>query len=504
MKRKILTLLATMMSFIVLTVTVSASGTCSITIKSSTSGVSVAGKTFTAYQLFSVTTSGDQNQNVAYEFANDSVQEWMRVYFKDENLVAYQAVEKINGLTETLDMFANDVMNAIKSDELSLEGKQSIESDGNVVIQGLQPGYYLIYETTTNQSIYSASILATTMGDHNVNLKAEIPTMDKKVDGQDKITASVGDEVTFTLTSKVPDMTGYNKYYFIVRDTMTEGLAYKTDSMVITLGDATLSEGNDYYIEQVQEDGKVKLKIVFNDFIQYKQQKGESIVITYMATVTDSIINIGNATNTADIVYSNNPNYDYEGNTPNTGNPNDPTNPNWPEDKKPPLEESEESIVTVYSFYFDLIKVDQDKKPLSGATFVIYDQDPTQNSNLEILGEGTSGDDGKVTFIKNGQKVALKAGTYYIVETQAPDGYNKLTKPIVITITESGGFEATIDGQPKEIVKGTITFNVENRTGTLLPETGGMGTKIFMIVGASLMLGSAVLLVTKKIVQEKK
>lgn len=255
---------------------------------------------------------------------------------------------------------------------------------------------------------------------------------------------------------------------------------------------------------------------------------GKDIVVTYSATVTTAA-SIGTANkNEATITFSNNPSYDYEGNTGT--NPDDPQ-----DDPNAPTGETPKSSTETYTTSLTIKKVDGDGNALKGAEFpltgtalntVIITRDEfveDANGTYYLLADGTYsttapenyegalykkhtvsdtvvkeeqveykafvGDDGLVTF------TGLSAGNYTVKESVVPDGYNGID-PIAINITfNNGAFD--VDGDA-EVANNLISLTVENNTGSLLPETGGIGTYIFYGVGFALMAAAVVLYIYKR------
>ena len=417
-------------------------------------------------------------------------------------------------------------------------------------------GYYVIEDTTTDGAFVkpvSALIIDTATPDVEINVKAEKPGVDKKIDTDNDLTSTddraensqtaIGDTVTYVITSKVPDMAGYKKYFFIAQDTMSKGLTYN-NNMVITVGNKTLT-ANDYTATPtVNEDGTTSLKIVFHDFLQYNTEEfvGKPITITYTALLNDNAeINKIPNTNEVYLQYSNNPGVDYEGE-------NEPTEEDI---EKEPLGETPKEDVKTFTTALEIVKTDPNGNRLEGAEFTLtgetmnrvrveqesfelnetgeywklkdgsytttdpnstIDGAPVDQTKYENLTDkyakittttyvtkadgpltitATVGEDGTVRF------EGLKEGEYTITETKAPTGYNPLTEETKFTITwneTTNGFEFTGAADANGIAQVTVV----NQTGTELPSTGGMGTTIFYILGGIMVLAAVVMLVTKK------
>jgi fimbrial isopeptide formation D2 family protein/LPXTG-motif cell wall-anchored protein len=352
----------------------------------------------------------------------------------------------------------------------------------------------------------------------------------------------VGDKIDYVLTSKVPTMDGYNKYFFIINDTMSEGLTFNND-VVVKIGSKTLVEGTDYTVEITNNaDGTTSFQIIFKNFIQYKAVAGTAIEVTYSATLNEKakIGEEGNP-NTANLTFSNNPNVDGKG---------DDENPDKPGPKEDDvIGETPDDTVITYTSGIKLKKVDAEGKSLTGAKFkiegvaekvVIINENiftKSENGTYYRLTDGTYTEEEPNDLTKkNYESTSVKyelitvvnkttektnivteawvdengiitfeglgEGTFTITEMEAPEGYNKLTNPITIVISFNKNgtpkWTATQNGNPMELEGNLFAFEVVNKAGATLPTTGGMGTTLFYVVGAVLVMAAVVLLITKK------
>lgn len=403
-------------------------------------------------------------------------------------------------------------------------------------------GYYLLKDATTDvtENALSLNILEV-VKDVTVSPKADHPTVDKKI-GTDITTgveaneATIGDKVPFVIASKVPQMQGYTKYFFVLNDSMTAGLTYNKD-VAIKIGATTLAA--DAY-DVTYDDTANTMKIVIKNFIQYKSVAGKDIVVTYSATLNEKAdLKDGNK-NTVKLTYSNNPNVDYKGD-------NEP-------DTTDPVGETPEHVTVTYSTKLQLTKVDgaDHNVKLEGVEFQItgtsiktavskgdyFKQDaagtyyqlkdgtftetaPTteteskyvstsvkyakvtdtaeQTKMQKVTASGTTDANGLITF------EGLGAGTYYITEMKTKSGYNLLTAPITVVITATPGatsctWTATMNGAPAtfDTKDNMVKLTVENNKGSDLPITGGIGTTIFYVIGGLLVCGAVVMAITKK------
>ena len=464
---------------------------------------------------------------------------------------------KIPDNAETLDVFASTVAGFLST--VKYTGSTDTDEDGDGVytaqITNLPAGYYLVKEAdfTEDEGVGNAytKFILRIVKSVEVDAKADVPTLEKKVsdkpDGTygDAAAASVGSKVYFKITSKVPNMDGYNKYYFIVNDTLSEGLTFNNDLTIKIGTDTVLSNSSDYTVTQTQDPesptpgtgSKTKLEIVFKDFITKKNLAGQAITITYSATVNEyaEIGTTGNL-NTANLEYSNNPNVEYEGD--NEPNPGEPTG------------ETPDDITAVYVTAIQIHKVDTSGNALKGAEFTLTGESVIKTGVTQFNNFVVDNDNGTYYLLKDGKTytqtaptpetldkyqqpiqkyspaepvtkwdetiddkavtgtvgetgvlkfAGLGAGTYTIKETKAPENYNKIDD-ITVNITcklpekiDTGNEPCTWKYQigseeVAEAANGIIPLTIENRSGAELPSTGGIGTTIFVYGGIILMV----------------
>ena len=436
--------------------------------------------------------------------------------------------------------------------------------EGGYRIENMDLGYYLIDDITNpTEGSYkpvAALALQTAKPDASVEIKAEKPGIDKVIDDDNDLTttedrvdaneAAIGDTITYVIDSKVPNMIGYDKYYFIIHDTMSKGLTY-TNNMVITVGNKTLVEGVDYTLELDEKTGEpTKMKIVFNNFIQYNTEEyiDAPIVVSYTAVLNqDCEVNTIPNTNTVKLEYSNNPEVDCDGEN----------QPSEEDKEKNPTGETPEVTVETFTTTLEIVKTDMNGNRLQGAEFTLtgttmntvrietetFELDPdgaywklidgsyTTTDPESIIdgvavskekyasltdkysktttttyqtkeGEtltitGTVGEDGVLRF------EGIPSGEYVITETKAPEGYNKLTDSINVTINaeyveENGEGKIVYTYEGATDVNGVARVTVVNAFGDELPSTGGAGTTMFYILGGLLAAAAVVLLISRK------
>lgn len=362
-------------------------------------------------------------------------------------------------------------------------------------------GYYLI-----DSSLGALCALDTTNATANVTEKNEKPKEDKEVTNPEGL--KVGDTVEYKITVTVA--AGAENY--VVHDTMSKGLTFNTSSLAVKIGENAVDTEN-YTYTYAQEGAPLEDKCTFevkfeNDYMK-TLEVGTVITLTYKATINPDAVKVDTVTNKTHLDYG-------DGNTVNT----------TPEQNVP---------TPLYSF--DMVKISSKKALLSGAEFQLLDKRGTAislvdmgNNQYRPAVEGdTSSTDTIITNDKAITFVGFSSGTYQLKETKAPTGYNLLNGPVQIEITENENktqatltvgestqtigvdvndntknhFAATVtptNATEEDADQNTIVGGVQivNLTGAELPSTGGIGTTLFYIVGGLLIVGAAVLLITKK------
>lgn len=456
-----------------------------------------SGSEYAAYKLMSATDGGDGKFSYTVNSTYSSILKEVSGKTTDAEVISYVSGLDAAG-TRT---FADAVYAKVKS--MSADYTSSSNS-----FSGVDQGYYLIVETKTgsDQDTYSLVMLDTAgKDDVSVATKESAPSLEKKVQEKNDSTGTtsawqdgadydIGDNVPFKLTGTVSaKYADYKMYKYVFHDTLSNGLTFNSSSVVVKV-DGTTIDASNYTVNTSTTDG-CSFEIVFNDLKTITGATvtaSSNITVEYTAKLNDNAV-IGSAgnPNVAKLEYSNNP---YDTTNPTTGK--------TPEDK-----------VIVFTYKLVANKTDKDGNALSGAGFTLYKLIKGENGAEDSYQAVGSEITGVTTFNFTG----IDAGTYKLVETTVPAGYNKAedlvfqvvatydtdsTDPKLTDITIKDSTGAVISGENKvfttNLAAGTATTNVVNNSGTELPSTGGIGTTIFYVVGGVLVFVAVVALVAKK------
>lgn len=540
---------------------IAAEPTGSITIQNpGNSNATVAGKTFKVYKIFDATTSGN---NTSYSWYKDGGNIPFYDFFYGANGIVGQNVENGNvqdaveflaeknsgGNNFELSQVAEKLHDYIVEKNIAyVEKITASDTATSVTVSDLSYGYYLVYDDTDlsgdgTSAVRSAVMLSNVNKDAVITLKANRPQILKQIKKHNEeygkgTSVSIGDTVTFKITTVVPSHTLYTDYTYYVEDVMHDGLVLDVDSIKVyqndielegdfTLTTTGLSEGVDF---------KVDFTALMNDDDKY--EIGDELVIIYDAKVTNAIQAQKANQNTAKLTYS-----------------NDPT--------APTSTGSVSDVANVYSYQFVFTKFAEDTHGvltnvrLAGAEFKLFrvvegqeDQlitfttiEKTHESTEEggeattyiqyVVAEGNTGSIDTLTTHNKGEATislghlnmgghlgdvsifGLAEGTYKLVETKAPDGYVIADKPFKIKIEDQIGELGSVgtltvtgqyDGEIGNIVNTngiaesilTVWAEITNRPGSALPETGGIGTTLFTVLGVILMAGAVAFFISRK------
>lgn len=430
---------------------------------------------------------------------------------------AYQYMLTMTDNSTEMDAFAKDARdyyNAHTTDFASIAvTKEAV--DNTATFTELEAGSYLIMPesgSTSTTRHTDAMIKNVIDGETNaVTIKSIYPTVDKTVAPQssttfaDDTTAKIGDTVSFKLTSTVPDMTDYESndpavpaYKFSFVDTMSEGLTYVADSVEVTIGtkdNAALVAANDYTVTAPDYTATPVTNVLTIAFADLKKVTGivagDTITVTYSAKINEKAV-VGGNTNSAEVVYSNNPSDTTE------------TNHSTPD------------ISTVYTYSIVIDKYTMDnttKVQLPGAVFEI--STTSGGTAIQLVSEGNDVyhvatteeiDDTDVAKVSQVTSPAsglitiegLNTGTYYIKEVTPPTGYNGLQDPVSVEIIKGTTFAETTYKVGDATAASDNTVGILNRPGALIPTTGGIGTIIFTVLGAGVIIAGVVFTSRKK------
>lgn len=500
------------------------------TLTVSTTDASFASQNVKAYQMFSATVNA--NGGAAYTLNA----EW-EGFFSDSatsgltecsgktgsalSTCAYTELGKLTTESEQIKAFATKASNWAQakkgtgtSANATAVGTQQLPAsatDGkySVSFTGLNFGYYLVAVpgvANANADGKYATLVSVTTNAQAVtaDIKGVLPTVEKKVQTGtqggnptygDSTDAKVGDTLTFTLTSTIPDMSAYDSYVFNFKDKLSGGLTFGAITSVKVEGaDAALTENTDYEVTKPNKTNNNTLTVVMKDFKNKQQDNtGKKITVTYTATLNDSAVIGGEGnTNSATVEYSNNPTTDGKG-------------------------ESTPDIVRVYTYQFGIekyAKTDHNTKlanaefklEAKGATdaikFVVKTTGDATNATVYRVaqknadGNYETGADTKIVTPASGRVdlTGLAKGEYVLTETKAPDGYNLPTTAWGVkvdgTVNTDGkttttainyNLNSTNPSYDQTAANGII--GIENATGPTLPSTGGMGTALFTVFG---------------------
>lgn len=428
--------------------------------------------TYTAYKIFDVTNS-DENYSYTIsktDAAFSAVKAYADVTANGLTLADVANTNKCNVSFDTsfsAASFAQHLKTNLDKNPGSLGNGTVFTKDGSTVkASGLNLGYYFVSGTSG-----TVCELATNK-DIQIRDKNEAPEIEKSVDDKDG-TVEIGQVLKYTINGKVPSTKGYDEYTYEVTDTMSEGLTFNND-VKVTIG------GTDVTIAATITN-KANGFVASVNMKDYQEQIDAPVVITYTATVNENAIQHDKETNTATLKYSDNP-----------------------ADKNSYKESSEKVDVFSFNIVINKYATGNESTKLKNAKFVLKNNDGKYYKYDAATKAVTWVDDKsaatEVTTDVNGAAHfdGLQAGTYKLEETAAPAGYNQLTKDITIMLDKTGS--ATIDGvasTPAE-TDHSLTAGVANSTGTMLPETGGTGTAIFVALGALAVICAGVFLVTNK------
>lgn len=461
------------------TVDTQAGGTGTITIRNASQS-----QTYTVYKLFDATVTED-GTGISYKVPTGKT-------LADN---PYFAVDSKGNVTAKEGADVSSEAFATWAKSFGGTGVKSAKAtDNTLVFTNLTFGYYFVTSSLgTVLTVDSTKPNATVIDKNTTN-----PTIPDPNDGGGKKIVAADGTTTSTTTAKIGDTVPFQFKFnatnfvtaagvtkqiksYTITDTPT-ALTINQDSVAVKVGTETLVKDKDYTVS-FGDTGKMTVVLTW-----IKEDKSTiynspiEVNVTYSAVVTKDAKE-GEATNTATLGYNSfdptNPKDPNHPDNPDPDTPDTPVDPKNPEDNK----------TTVTTHLFTLKKTNEAKETLTGAEFKLYDAS-TGGTEIKVVEESegvyrVAEADEKGVVIKAGEVVikGLKGKTtYYLEETKAPDGYNILTERQAIEVTSENTAEA----------------NVVNKKGGLLPSTGSIGTTMFYISGAVMLMGAFIFMVSKR------
>lgn len=468
------------------------------------SGQTLTGQTIYLYKLFDVTESGSgATKNYAYTINTvngykEAIKSALGSSTITDTSTDADYADEVAKLGEDNAAEVQKFANAFTTYALTKNvtetvnsGKLTDTNKDSYVFSNLAYGYYLVYVTGGKQ--IQSSLVTVDSDVATVNLKSEAPSIEKKAN---KTTVEIGNVVTYTVTGSIPDTTGYAEYVYKIHDELSTGLDFVNDANGEALGegvktvnakvaftDNTLTAGGTTpTTATLDTTNNRKMSLDLSAWVRDNQtNKGKEFTVTYYAKVNQSAVITEK--NKAQLEYGNNP---------------DDTTTTTPSEAKTP------------TYPLDILKIKKDNNiKLAGAKFSLYTSETDakngtnpikvtgNNGNYVVDSTSTTTEFVSVENIEgkdyNLHVNGLAEGTYYLVETKAPDGFNKLTAPVVIKITRSTDAEVDNWTISKDgTVENDKVIDIANSTGSLLPSTGGRGAIAFAVIAALLVFGVAV------------
>lgn len=474
--------------------------TLTVNVKSTEPAQDLKGQTINLYKLFDVTESkSGETTNYAYTVNNTykaALASALKIgeTSKDEDFVKAVADQEA-----TIQQFANDFTAKALTDNLGAtktSGKIA-ESKTSYEFTGLDAGYYLVYVTGGKE--IQSSLVTVDETTNTVNLKTEAPSIEKTAD---KTTVNIGDVVTYTVKGSIPDTTGYAQYVYKIHDELSTGLDFVNDAKGTALGagattvnvtvaftdNSVTAAGTTPTVATLDTANNRKMSLDLSEWVRANQaNKGKEFTVTYYAKVNkDAVVT---EKNNAKLEYGNNPT------DTTTTTPSEAKTPTYPLDI---LKTKKDSNVKLAGAKFSLYTSEADAKNGTNPIKVTG-----KNGNYVVDSNSTTTEFESVENIEgkgyNLRVNGLAEGTYYLVETKAPDGYNKLTAPVVIKITKSTDTDVNNWTISKDgTVETDKIIDIANSTGSLLPSTGGRGAIAFAVIAALLVFGVAVSFIRDK------
>ena len=453
----------------------------------------VEGHTYEVYQVFSGTLSAKNNKKVLSDL------KWGSGVKADAYTETAKA--KAETLTDetTARAFAKELVDQKK---LSAATKTVQSTTGTTEIAGLAAGYYLVKDTDSSlankHDSYTAYILQV-VGDATTSVKSDVPSSEKKVKDindstdtettgwQDAADWDIGDEVPFKIEGTLPsNYDKYKTYTLKFHDKEEEGLTFRPESVHVYIDDVEIKTG--FEVVENPNDGDT-FDVVFENLKTTSATNGSKVRVEYKSVLNGNahLGKPGNK-NTMYMEFSNNPNNEQGGETGKT-----------PED-----------TVIVFTYKVSVNKVNENGDKLGGADFTL---EKKVNGVWKTITKVSGTADDVFEF------KGIDDGEYRLTETRAPANYDKLSDPIYFTVTAGhvDGANPYLDTFSGNITSGNVgemaftankdtgilSTTIQNKPGSSLPETGGMGTTVLYAAGTLMILAAAAFLVMKKKAESK-
>ena len=496
---------------------------------------SLVSKQFAVYKLFQAQISNTSINYFYNEEYKDVIEDVVSNRLNKDSISEYEVIDYIQSL-EDHSSSLRELIEEIR-DQLVSQGYSSDTftvtntlEDGSIEIQGLQPGYYMIDEITSVQDTHSAAslILLDTADDScDIQIKSDYPSIIKKIEEDDLNIGwndigdyEIGQSIPYKYETYIPDIKAYNTYKMIFHDIMDEALTFDSDSVQIQISDSEKTytvPSNQYSIVENTDNESFIVQISDIKSIidqQFSNGYGQKVLFTYNAYLNEKAKDRSGRAgfeNKVALEFSNNP---------DTDGTNDTGMTPW-------------DSVVCFTYQINAVKTNEENQSLQGAKFRLYrDENGTQEIKLKkvenvyvVMNEDylSNAESDEMISDENGlfNISGLDQGTYYLKETQAPDGYRKIQDSIKIVITpefttdrnsyyeNQGASDQVLEtlsanceikqflngllnsgskALQTDVLTGSIQLKIVNQTGSKLPVTGSSMTLILLAGGSLLMI----------------
>lgn len=496
---------------------------------------SLVSKQFAVYKLFQAQISNTSINYFYNEEYKDVIEDVVSNRLNKDSISEYEVIDYIQSL-ENHSSSLRELIEQIR-DQLVSQGYSSDTftvtntlEDGSIEIQGLQPGYYMIDEITSVQDTHSAAslILLDTADDScDIQIKSDYPSIIKKIEEDDLNIGwndigdyEIGQRIPYKYETYIPDIKAYNTYKMIFHDIMDEALTFDSDSVQIQISDSEKTytvPSNQYSIVENTDNESFIVQISDIKSIidqQFSNGYGQKVLFTYNAYLNEKAKDRSGRAgfeNKVALEFSNNPDIDGTNDTGMTP---------W-------------DSVVCFTYKINAVKTNEENQSLQGAKFRLYrDENGTQEIKLKkvenvyvVMNEDylSNAESDEMISDENGlfNISGLDQGTYYLKETQAPDGYRKIQDSIKIVITpefttdrnsyyeNQGASDQVLEtlsanceikqflngllnsgskALQTDVQTGSIQLKIVNQTGSKLPVTGSSMTLILLAGGSLLMI----------------